>query len=80
MLITKMQKKYLACAKVIKEKELGILTFSDNPNSEGDSKHGLWGIGKQYSWIKMSEKPNLESLRQALLFPNNRIKIVSKKK
>ncbi|ELC8354481.1 MAG: PHP domain-containing protein [Clostridium perfringens] len=67
-------KKYLACAKVIKEKELGILTFSDNPNSEGDSKHGLWGIGKQYSWIKMSENPNLESLRQALLFPNNRIK------
>lgn len=72
-------KKYLACAKVIKEKELGILTFSDNPNSEGDSKHGLWGIGKQYSWIKMYEKPNLESLRQALLFPNNRIKNCFKK-
>lgn len=67
-------KEYLECAKAIKEKELGILTFSDNPNSENDSKHGLWGIGKQYSWIKMSENPNLESLRQALLFPNNRIK------
>ncbi len=37
------------------------------------------GIGKQYSWIKMSEKPNLESLRQALLFPNNRIKNCFKK-
>ncbi|MBS6005868.1 MAG: PHP domain-containing protein [Clostridium baratii] len=67
-------KKYIECGKIVKEKELGILTFSDNPNNSGESKHGLWGIGKEYTWIKMSENPNLESLRQALLFPKIRIK------
>lgn len=67
-------KKYIECGKLAKEKGLGILTFSDNPNSIGESKHGLWGIGKEYTWIKMSENPNLESLRQALLFPKIRIK------
>lgn len=47
--------------------ELPMLTFSDNPCSEGEAKHGLWGIGRQYSWLKMSNNPNLESVRQALI-------------
>lgn len=47
--------------------ELPMLTFSDNPYSEGESKHGLWGIGRQFSWLKMSDNPDLESVRQALL-------------
>ncbi|MBQ6458998.1 MAG: AAA family ATPase [Exiguobacterium sp.] len=51
-----------------------ILTFSDNPHEHGDSKHGLWGIGQRYTWIKMGEEINLESLRQALLLPEHRIK------
>ncbi|WP_214799599.1 PHP domain-containing protein [Exiguobacterium sp. s50] len=51
-----------------------ILTFSDNPHEIGDSKHGLWGIGQRYTWIKMGEEINLESLRQALLLPEHRIK------
>lgn len=67
-------RKYIECAKIVKDKGLGILTFSDNPNNIGESKHGLWGIGKEYTWIKMSQNPNLESLRQALLFPEIRIK------
>ncbi len=51
-----------------------ILTFSDNPHAEKDSKHGLWGIGRRYSWIKMDKTPSLESLRHALLLPKFRIK------
>lgn len=57
-----------------KKHPLSILTFSDNPASEKASKHGLWGIGQRYTWIKMSEDINLESLRQALLLPESRIR------
>lgn len=67
-------KQFIACDKEIRDLGIGILTFSDNPNAEGESRHGLWGIGKQYSYIKMSENPTLESLRQAFLFPQYRIK------
>jgi len=51
-----------------------ILTFSDNPHEPNNSKHGLWGIGYRYTWIKMEESPTLESLRQALLLPDLRIR------
>ncbi|EJR44447.1 hypothetical protein IIM_05136 [Bacillus cereus VD107] len=57
-----------------KKHPLSILTFSDNPANEKASKHGLWGIGQRYTWIKMSEDINLESLRQALLLPESRIR------
>lgn len=56
------------------KKNKTILTFSDNPCDEGMSEHGLWGIGKRYTWIKMNEKVNLESLRQALLVPKFRVR------
>ena len=49
------------------QSELPMLTFSDNPCADGESKHGLWGIGRLYSWLKMNDNPNLESVRQALL-------------
>lgn len=65
---------YIECAKLVKDGGIGIVAFSDNPVSENSSKHGIWGIGKEYSWIKMDENPTLESLRQALLFSNLRIK------
>lgn len=65
---------YVKMAKLFKKDKIGIVTFSDNPNKKGDSSHGLWGIGEQYTWIKMDEKPTLESLRQAFLFPELRIK------
>jgi ABC-type cobalamin/Fe3+-siderophores transport system ATPase subunit len=51
-----------------------ILTFSDNPHQEGDSNHGLWGIGTRYTWIKLDVNPNLESLRQALLLHKFRVR------
>ncbi|MCC3688426.1 PHP domain-containing protein [Bacillus cereus] len=64
-------KKTLSLAK---RHSLSILTFSDNPADENSSKHGLWGIGQRYTWIKMSENINIESLRQALLLPESRIR------
>lgn len=44
-----------------------MLSFSDNPLSLDSSSHGLWGIGSHYSWLKMDNYPKLESVRQALL-------------
>jgi hypothetical protein len=57
-----------------KESNLPLLTFSDNPYSESDSKHGLWGIGKNYTWLKMNKNPDLESVRQALISYDMRVK------
>ncbi len=56
------------------EKNKALLTFSDNPHSSTSSKHGLDGIGEKYTWIKMEETPTLESLRQAFLLPNLRVR------
>lgn len=56
------------------ESHLAILTFSDNPQEPKSSKHGLWGIGSRYAWIKMNEMPSLEGLRQAFLLPDYRIR------
>ena len=55
-------------------KNLAFLAFSDNPQGHGNSKHGLSGIGQQYTWIKMEQKPTLEGLRQACLLPGFRIR------
>lgn len=60
--------------KSAKEKKIALLTFSDNPHSDDSSQHGLLGIGRRYTWIKMEDEPTLESLRQALLLPSLRIK------
>ena len=51
-------KKWFNCVKEAHSKGLCITTFSDNPHGEGDSKHGLWGIGTRFTHIKMSENPN----------------------
>lgn len=51
-----------------------MLRFSDNPFSDKSSKHGLWGIGKSYTWLKMSQTPNLESVRQALISYDMRVR------
>ena len=50
-----------------KDNKIKLLTFSDNPDAASPSKHGISGIGKNYSWIKMDEEPSLESLRQAFI-------------
>ena len=60
--------------KKAKELKKALLTFSDNPHSEKSSHHGLWGIGNMYSWIKMEQKPSLESLRQSFLLPELRVR------
>ena len=51
-----------------------VLTFSDNPHESGDSRHGLWGIGTRYTWLKMDQRPGLEGLRQALLLHKFRVR------
>jgi ABC-type cobalamin/Fe3+-siderophores transport system ATPase subunit len=56
------------------ERDLAILTFSDNPHEPKNSQHGLHGIGTRFTWIKMDETPSLEGLRQAFLLPQFRIK------
>ncbi len=67
-------KEWRATVQHVKNHNKAILTFSDNPNSEHDSKHGLWGIGNRFTWIKMDQKPSIESFRQALILHQFRIK------
>lgn len=67
------KRKYLTVKKALESKK-AILTFSDNPSNIDSAKHGIEGIGEYYTWIKMSEKPNLNDLRQALLMHDTRIK------
>ncbi|MFT3796179.1 TrlF family AAA-like ATPase [Flavobacterium sp.] len=66
-------KEWYTPVKYALENNLAILTFSDNPHEPKNSKHGLWGIGSHYTWIKMDEVPTLEGLRQAFLLPDFRI-------
>ncbi len=65
-------KKWYSCNEYICD--IANVTFSDNPLNDGSPKHGLWGIGKKYTWIKMNENPSLEGIRQAFLVPSLRIK------
>lgn len=67
-------KKWFTPVKYALERNLAILTFSDNPHEPKNSKHGLWGIGNHYTWIKMDETPSLEGLRQAFLLSDYRIR------
>lgn len=60
-------KEWYKAYQLAKKSELPMLTFSDNPYDEKDSKHGLWGIGRSYTWLKMNQTPDLESVRQALI-------------
>jgi hypothetical protein len=60
--------------KLALDSEIPMLTFSDNPSAKGESTHGLWGIGSAYTWMKMDQKPNLESIRQTLLSADMRVK------
>lgn len=60
--------------KEINEKNICKLTFSDNPDSTNSKKHGIDGIGEFYTWIKMKDAPNLDSLKQALNMKKDRTK------
>ena len=67
-------KQWRTAVKYALEANCAILTCSDNPKEYKSSKHGLWGIGNQYTWIKMDEKPSLEGMRQSFLLPKHRVK------
>ena len=36
------------------EYKKALLTFSDNPHEDKNPKHGLWGIGRRYTWLTSS--------------------------
>ena len=63
------------CYNRAREANLPMIAASDNPHSGTESKHGLWGIGKEYTWIQMDETPDLESLHQAFITPESRIRL-----
>ena len=50
-----------------------MIAASDNPSGPGSTKHGLWGIGRRFTWIKMDLNPSLESVRQAFLSADVRV-------
>lgn len=56
-----------------KAAKMRLLTFSDNPDETNAAKHGLFGIGTRYSWIKMDCTPSLEGLRQAFMMPERTV-------
>lgn len=58
--------------KVVKS-GIPIIAASDNPREASSTKHGLWGIGRRFTWIKMDQNPSLESVRQAFLSPDVRV-------
>lgn len=60
--------------KINREGKISKLTFSDNPSEIDNKKHGIDGIGKEWTWIKMKENPNLESLKQSMNRNLRRIK------
>ena len=62
-------KGYYQCVQEAIKKNVCLLTFSDNPDETEPSKHNLYGIGQKYTWIKLSESPTKEGVRQAFLFP-----------
>ncbi|WP_026831371.1 TrlF family AAA-like ATPase [Exiguobacterium antarcticum] len=66
-------KKWKEVASFFKDKDIAKLTFSDNPLEEKSAKHGLNGIGKRFTWIKMDNEVTIESFKQALLMPSVRI-------
>lgn len=59
---------------LVKETGFPIIMSSDNPSEVDKKKHGLWGIGNDYTWIKMGDSPNLECLRQAFFAYDERIR------
>ena len=58
--------------KVLKAR-IPMIAASDNPSEAGSTKHGLWGIGRRFTWIKMDKNPSLESVRQAFLSADVRV-------
>lgn len=70
-------KKWHHAYKLALESDIPMLMFSDNLSAEGESTHGLWGIGSAYTWMKMDQNPNLESIRQTLLSADMRIKTIT---
>lgn len=51
--------------------EAALITGSDNPSSKNEANHSLEGMGKSFTWLKMS-KISFEGMRQAFIDPEHR--------
>ena len=60
---------YQFCVQEAIQRGVSLVAFSDNPDETEPSKHGLTGIGKRYTWLKMDQNPSLEGVRQAIMMP-----------
>lgn len=65
--------RWYRCYSLAKKSDVPMVSFSDNPASDHDAKHGLWGIARQFTWLKMGDHPTLESIRQALIASDERV-------
>jgi predicted metal-dependent phosphoesterase TrpH/energy-coupling factor transporter ATP-binding protein EcfA2 len=65
--------KWRKAYKRAKDLNFPMIASSDNPSGLHKSEHGLWGIGKRYTWLKLEEHPTLESIRQAFLSSDTRV-------
>lgn len=61
------------------EAGIPLIESSDNPFSDASSNHGLYGIGKSFTFLKMGESPSLEGIRQALLAYDTRVLLSNNK-
>lgn len=67
-------KRWRVAYQLAKEKQIPMVCFSDNLDGDFRSRHGLWGIGMEYTWIQMNENPDLKSLYHALAGSDYRVK------
>jgi PHP family Zn ribbon phosphoesterase len=55
-------------------RKLAVIQTSDNPHHTEPGKHGLAGIGARYTYFKVDDTPNLESLRLCFVDRDTRIR------
>lgn len=66
-------KQWLKTYKKALEAGVPVIMSSDNPYADHEAEHGIWGIGRTFTWIKMDQNPNLEGIRQAFLSYGDRV-------
>ena len=55
-------------------RKLAVIQTSDNPHHTEPGKHGLEGIGKQYTYFKVDDRVTLESIRLCFVDRETRIR------
>jgi PHP family Zn ribbon phosphoesterase len=55
-------------------RKLAVIQTSDNPHHTEPGKHGLEGIGRRYTYLKVDDKVTLESLRLCFVDRETRVR------